>query len=78
MKNKLRGALRSMTIWVNTIFLALLANADFIALALSENLPFLGSVLRAELVQALSIALGLFNLYQRARTSKSLAEKGAP
>lgn len=78
MKKQIRGAFRSVTIWVNTVALAAMANADIIALALTENMPFLGTVLRAELVQALGIALGIFNLYQRARTNKSLAEKGAP
>ena len=75
---KLRGALRSMTIWVNSLVLLALANADFISMALTEHLPALGQVLPKELVFALSIALSLFNLYQRTRTTQSLAEKGAP
>lgn len=75
---KLRGALRSVTIWINSLVLLALANADFIASALSEHLPALGHVLPKELVFALSIGLSLFNLYQRTKTDKSLAEKGAP
>jgi hypothetical protein len=52
MKKQIRGAFRSVTVWVNTVALAALANADFIAMALTENMPFLGTVLRAELVSA--------------------------
>ena len=78
MMTKLRGALRSMTIWVNSLMLIALANVDFIAMAITEHLPAMGQVLPKELVFALSVALSLFNLYQRTRTTQSLAEKGAP
>lgn len=76
MMNKLRGALRSLTIWINSLALLALANIDFIAASLSEYLPALGQVLPKELVFALSVALTLFNVYQRTRTNQSLAEKG--
>ena len=47
-------------------------------MALTEHLPALGQVLPKELVLSLSIGISLFNLYQRTRTTQSLAEKGAP
>lgn len=74
---KLRGALRSVTMWVNGLFLAALPFADEIVLALNEYLPALQPYLPENTFKAVGLAVVVFNIYQRTRTSKSLAEKGA-
>lgn len=74
---KLRGALRSATIWVNGLLLAALPFADSLAPAMVEYLPELAPYLPADMYKALAVAGVLFNIYQRARTTMSLEEKGA-
>jgi hypothetical protein len=78
MMNKLRGALRSATMWVNGLFLAAYPFAGDIVLAVRENLPGLAEYLPANIYQAVGLAVVIFNIYQRTRTKESLAEKGAP
>jgi hypothetical protein len=77
MMNKLRGALRSVTIWVNGLMLALFPFADQIAQGIHDNLPELAQYLPANTFKALGLAVVVFNIYQRTRTKASLAEKGA-
>ena len=74
--DKLRGALRSMTMWINGIFLALFPFADQMVQGIHDNLPDLGQYLPANIFKAVGIAVVLFNIYQRTRTKQSLAEKG--
>jgi hypothetical protein len=74
---KLRGALRSATMWVNGLFLAAYPFADQIVQGVQENLPGLAQYLPANVFKTVGLAVILFNIYQRTRTSKSLAEKGA-
>lgn len=74
---KLRGALRSVTMWVNGLFLAAYPFADQIVQAVNDNLPALQPYLPASAPKAIGLAAVLFNIYQRTRTTQSLAEKGA-
>lgn len=77
MKNILRGAWRSVTIWVNGVALAVMPFADAIADGISANLPGLGDYLPANVFKGLGLVVIVFNIFQRTRTSKSLADKGA-
>lgn len=76
MKAKLLGALRSVTIWVNTLFLALYPFTAQIMSGLQEQMPTLSTYLPENIYKATGIAIVVFNLYQRTRTNKSLSEKG--
>jgi len=78
MMNKLRGALRSATMWVNGLFLAAYPFADQIIAGVRDNLPALAEYMPANVFKAVGLAVILFNIYQRTRTTKSLAEKGVP
>lgn len=73
---KIRGALRSATIWVNGLFLAIYPFADAIMAGISENLPGLADYMPANAFKGVGMAVVLFNIYQRTRTTMSLAEKG--
>lgn len=81
LKLKLQGALRSVTVWVNGLFLAFVPFADQIITAVMtgvrDHLPELAPYLPENWFKAVGIAVVIFNIYQRARTSTSLAEKGA-
>lgn len=74
---KLRGALRSATIWVNGLLLALFPFADEIVQGVRENLPLLAQYLPADVFKTVGLIVVVFNILQRTWTSKSLAEKGA-
>ena len=78
MMNKFRGALRSATMWVNGLFLAAYPFADQVVAGVRDNLPALAEYMPANAFKAVGLAVILFNIYQRTRTDKSLAEKGAP
>lgn len=77
MMNKLRGALRSVTMWVNGIFLAAYPFADSVIQGVHDSLPDLAQYLPANMFKAVGLAVIVFNIYQRTRTTKSLAEKGS-
>ncbi len=74
--NKLKGALRSTTIWVNGVLLAILSFAGEIVAAAQFYMPELAQYLPADIYRWLGVAIVVFNMYQRTRTKKSLAEKG--
>lgn len=76
-KENLRGALRSATIWVNGIFLAAYPFAEDIMRGVRDYLPDLQPHLPENVFKAVGLAVVVFNIYQRTRTTKSLAEKGA-
>ena len=76
MMDKLRGALQSVTMWVNGIFLAAVPFADQIAQGLHDAMPELSQYIPDNIYKAVGVAIVLFNLYQRTRTTKSLEEKG--
>lgn len=78
LKSKLRGALRSTTIWVNGLLLAAYQFSDQIVQGVHDSLPELAQYLPANTFKAIGLVVVVFNIYQRTRTSKSLAEKGAP
>jgi phosphopantothenate synthetase len=74
----IRGALRSVTMWVNAVALAVLPFADALVIGVQENLPALADYLPVNVFKAIGIAVIAFNIFQRTRTCKSLADKGAP
>lgn len=74
---KIRGALRSVTVWVNGMLLAAWPFADQIIQGVRDNLPALQPYLPEDVFRNVGLAVVIFNIYQRARTSKSLAEKGS-
>lgn len=76
--NKIRGALRSITIWVNGLFLAVFPFAEQIMAGIHDNLPQLENYLPSNVFKTIGLILVVFNIYQRTRTSKSLEVKGQP
>ena len=76
--DKLRGALKSVTIWVNGVFLTVFSFSDQIMQGMHDSLPDLSQYLPANVFKVVGIAVVLFNLYQRTRTKQSLADKGQP
>lgn len=74
--NKFRGALKSLTIWVNGLFLAAYTCSDDIISGVRDNLPGLAEYMPANVFKAVGLALVLFNIYQRTRTKASLESKG--
>lgn len=80
-RQTLRGAARSVTVWVNGLFLTAVPYADQIITAVmtgvSDYLPELQPYLPANWYRAVGIVVVAFNIVQRARTTKSLAEKAA-
>ena len=77
MMDKLRGAFHSVTMWVNGVFLALFPFADSLIQGIHDNLPDLSQYLPANVFKVLGVAVVVFNIYQRTRTTESLADKGA-
>ncbi len=77
-KCTIRGAMRSVTIWVNGACLAIFPFADSLAAGIAANLPALADYMPDDAHKALSGALIVFNIVQRARTTQSLAAKGSP
>ena len=75
--DKLRGAFHSVTIWVNGAFLALFPFADALIQGLHDNLPELGGYIPANVFKVIGVAVVVFNIFQRTRTTESLADKGA-
>ena len=74
--DRLRGALKSVTIWVNLIFAGIISNADSIVSGLHSALPDLSQYLPTNIFKVIGVLLIVFNLYQRTRTNQSLADKG--
>ena len=74
--DRLRGALKSVTIWVNLIFAGIISNADSIVSGLHSALPDLSQYLPTNIFKVIGVLLIVFNLYQRTRTKESLADKG--
>jgi hypothetical protein len=70
----LRGALRSLTVWFNSVAGLLIVSLPEI----ERTLPQLSTYLGPELYKWLAIAVVLSNLALRAKTNKSLSEKGQP
>ena len=75
MLDKIRGAYKSLTIWLNAVFSVLLLNADLAMQVLRENLPALSQYLTADLLKYAALFIVAVNFALRFRTSKSLADK---
>lgn len=73
---KIRGAFRSVTIWVNGVFLAVFTYSDDIVQGVQEHMPELAQYMPANVLKGLGLAVVIFNIYQRARTKASLELKG--
>lgn len=70
------GALKSVTMWVNGLFLAAYPFATEIIAGLHDAMPTLAEYLPSNVYKGVGLAVVVFNLYQRTRTVKSLKEKG--
>ena len=68
---RLKGALTSLTIWVNKIFLTLVSLYELF----KEDLVLLKPYLPEELYQNLTMVLIVVNMLMRFRTTKDLAHK---
>lgn len=77
MRNKLRGAARSITIWINGLFLAAWPFADQIMQGIRDNLPAIQPYVTESVYRYVGLAVVAFNIVQRARTKLSLDQKGA-
>lgn len=74
--NKIRGAFKSLTIWVNGILLSIFPFANDITSGIQENLPQLGQYLPENIFKTLGLAVVVFNIWLRVRTTHSLEAKG--
>lgn len=72
---KLRGAIRSKTIWLNAMFLVLLDQLPTLLGNLAVTLPEIQPYLGTELYRNASLILVLGNLYLRFRTHTPLEHK---
>lgn len=72
---KLKGSVKSLTMWVNTMFGILMANADSTMQALRDNLPGVSQWLNADLLKYSALFIIGVNVLLRIRTTKSLADK---
>lgn len=78
MKNTLRGALRSLTVWFNAVAAGLLALLPDLLPALADAAPSLQPYLGPDVYRWLMVLIVVGNILLRARTSTSLAEKAPP
>ena len=70
----LRGAIKSATLWINSIVGVLI-----IALpSFQDSLPSISAYLPPNLYKYLSVALVVTNVLLRAKTKSSLMDKGKP
>lgn len=71
MKKWLAGAIKSWTIWFNSVVLALVPIIDI----LKDSLPQLQEYIDATTYKLIGLAVLLVNIGLRIKTTKSLAEK---
>lgn len=76
LRQKLRGAARSVTMWVNGILVVVFPFTEMILDAVRDQLPAMQPYLPSNIYQYVGIVVVIFNMYQRTQTTKSLAEKG--
>ena len=69
--DKLRGAWKSLTIWLNGILLAAFPLVGMV----KENLPDIGQYLDPALFKWLGLAVVVMNIVLRFRTKSDLADK---
>lgn len=72
----LKGALKSVTIWVNATLLAIFPFANDILLGIQDNLPQLAQYLPENMFKTLGFIVVVFNIFQRTITTQSLKAKG--
>lgn len=75
MKDKFKGTIKSLTIWVNGVFVALVSNAETVMSALRENLPTVSQWLNADMLKYSALFIIGVNVLLRFKTNKSLADK---
>jgi hypothetical protein len=75
MINKLKGAYKSLTIWLNAAFVMLLSNADLTMQVLRDNLTGVSQWLNADLLKYAALFIIGVNVLLRFKTNKSLADK---
>lgn len=69
--NKVKGAWKSVTIWINGIFLAAFPLVGM----LKDSLPDLGQYLDPSVYKWVGLAVVVMNIALRFHTSKDLADK---
>ena len=74
--NKIRGAFKSLTMWVNGLFLAAFPFANEIVSGVQDNLPQMSQYIPENIFKTLGVIVVVFNIYLRVRTKRSLEEKG--
>jgi hypothetical protein len=74
--NKIRGAFKSLTMWVNGLFLAAFPFANEIVSGVQDNLPQMSQYIPENIFKTLGVIVVMFNIYLRVRTKRSLEEKG--
>lgn len=72
----LKGALKSVTIWVNATLLAIFPFANDILLGIQDNLPQLAQYLPENMFKTLGFIVVVFNIFQRTITTQSIKVKG--
>lgn len=75
MIEKLKGAYKSLTIWLNVVFAGLISNADLVMSSLRENLPTVSQWLNADMLKYSAYFIIGVNVLMRFRTHNSLADK---
>lgn len=78
MRDTLRGSLRSLTIWFNTVAAGLLAVLPELLPALADAAPGLQPYLGPDVYRWLMVLIVVGNILLRVRTSTSLADKAPP
>ena len=72
----LKGALKSVTIWVNATLLAIFPFANDILLCIQDNLPQIAQYLPENMFKTLGFIVVVFNIFQITITTQSLKAKG--
>lgn len=75
LERKLRGALRSMTMWFNGLLLAAWPFAEQIVGGMREYMPELQPYLPADVFKWVGLAVVVLNIALRVRTTRALDEK---
>lgn len=75
MIDKLKGAYKSLTIWLNAMFLGLISNADTVMSSLRDNLPTVSQWLNADMLKYSAYFIIGVNVLLRFKTKSSLADK---
>jgi hypothetical protein len=74
--NKIRGAFKSLTMWVNGLFLAAFPFANDIVSGVQDNLPQMAQYVPDNIFKTVGMVVVVFNIYLRVRTKQSLEVKG--